>query len=129
MRNRKWLVFLVSVAVLGSAALAVQIASGGSGGNGREISLVPQPAGKAGAPGPGMRGVEIEGVPRGFPERKLLRVARAAVSVAGGGFVTEIERSDDPDEVWEVEVETDEGEIDVALNAKLARVPNRPYGG
>jgi hypothetical protein len=55
------------------------------------------------------------------------RVARAAVKAAGGGTATEVDRSDDPGEAYEVEVATDAGEVDVALDSKLRRVTNAPY--
>jgi uncharacterized membrane protein YkoI len=55
------------------------------------------------------------------------RVAKAAERIAGGGTATEVDRSDDPGEAYEVEVATAAGEVDVALDADLKRVPNRPY--
>jgi hypothetical protein len=47
--------------------------------------------------------------------------------VAGGGVVTDIDRSDDIDEAYEVEVVSDAGEIDIALNDRFERVPNLRY--
>lgn len=55
------------------------------------------------------------------------RVARAALRIAGGGTVTELSRSDDPGEAYEVEVQTDAGEVDIALDVNLNRVSNNPY--
>lgn len=55
------------------------------------------------------------------------RVARAALRITGGGTVTELGRSDDPGEAYEVEVQTDAGEVDVALDENLNRVVNNPY--
>lgn len=55
------------------------------------------------------------------------RVARAALRIAGGGTVTELSRSDDPGEAYEVEVQTDAGEIDIALDENFDRVSNNPY--
>ena len=55
------------------------------------------------------------------------RVARAALRITGGGTVTELGRSDDPGEAYEVEVQTDAGEVDIALDADLNRVSNNPY--
>lgn len=55
------------------------------------------------------------------------RVARAALRIAGGGTVTELGRSDDPGEAYEVEVQTEAGEIDIALDENLNRVSNNPY--
>lgn len=52
------------------------------------------------------------------------RVAAAAIEAAGGGTVIEAERSDDPGEAYEVEVMTDAGEVDIALDENLKRVSN-----
>lgn len=55
------------------------------------------------------------------------RVRRAALELAGGGTVTDVDRSDDLGEAYEVEVLTDVGEVDIALNRNLERVPNLRY--
>lgn len=69
--------------------------------------------------------VDADDVPLGKAEAD--RVAKAAVAAAGGGTVTEVSRSDDPGEAYEVEVLTDAGEVDVALDEQLKRVSNSPY--
>jgi hypothetical protein len=63
--------------------------------------------------------------PLGRAEAK--RVGAAAVAAVGGGTAVEIDRSDDPGEAYEVEVMTDRGEVDVALDDNLRRVENVPY--
>ena len=56
------------------------------------------------------------------------RVSKAALNIAGGGTVTDLDRSDDPGEAWEVEVTKDDGsELDVALDENLNRVENTSY--
>ena len=55
------------------------------------------------------------------------RVAAAAVDAAGGGTVTDLDRSDDPGEAWEVEVVREGVEIDIALDEQLNRVENSTY--
>jgi len=55
------------------------------------------------------------------------RVANAAIEAAGGGSVTDLDRSDDPGEAWEVEVVRDGVEIDIALDEQLNRVENSSY--
>jgi hypothetical protein len=56
------------------------------------------------------------------------RVSKAALDIAGGGAVTDLDRSDDPGEAWEVEVTLEDGsELDVALDENLNRVENQPY--
>ena len=49
---------------------------------------------------------------------EVRQVTDAAITAAGGGTVTDIDRSDDPGEAWEVEVLLDNGdEVDVELAA------------
>ena len=55
------------------------------------------------------------------------RVATAAIEAAGGGSVTDLDRSDDPGEAWEVEVTRDGVEMDIALDEQLNRVENSTY--
>lgn len=51
------------------------------------------------------------------------RVAAAATKAAGGGEAMEIEKADDPDEAYEVEVRLEDGgEVDVTLDADLGVV-------
>lgn len=69
----------------------------------------------------------VEGDERPLRTAEADRVARAALRIAGGGTVTELSRSDDPGEAYEVEVQTDAGEIDIALDESLNRVSNNPY--
>src|SRR5690349_5502292 len=74
-------------------------------------------------------------VPEGTPDPddvpispgELGRVAEAAERHVGGGRAVDVERSDDPGEAFEVEVWTERGEVDVALDEQLDRVPNAPY--
>lgn len=69
--------------------------------------------------------VEADDVALGRAE--AARVSKAALAIAGGGTITDIGRSDDPGEAYEVEVQTSAGEVDIALDDKLERVPNRSY--
>lgn len=55
------------------------------------------------------------------------RVTAAALRITGGGTITELDRSDDPGETYEVEVVKDGREIDLAFDASFRRVPNRRY--
>ncbi len=56
------------------------------------------------------------------------RVSKAALAIAGDGTLTDLDRSDDPGEAWEVEVTMDDGsELDVALDENLKRVENTSY--
>ena len=66
----------------------------------------------------------VEAGDRPLEKAELERVQRAALQVAGGGTVTDVDRSDDLGEAYEVEVQTDAGEVDVALDNRLERVPN-----
>jgi hypothetical protein len=69
--------------------------------------------------------LESDDAPLGRAETR--RVGAAAVAAAGGGTAIEVDRSDDPGEAYEVEVMTDRGEVDVALDDNLRRVENVPY--
>jgi len=69
--------------------------------------------------------VDDDDLPLGKAEAR--RVGEAAVKAAGGGTVTEVGRSDDPGETYEVEVLTERGEIDIALDQNLNRVQNLAY--
>jgi hypothetical protein len=60
-------------------------------------------------------------------EREIERASAAALEVAGGGQVSEVDRSDDAGEAFEVEVLTDTGEVDIALDENFERVPNLRY--
>jgi len=69
--------------------------------------------------------VDVDDVP--LSKNELDRAEAAALRIAGGGVVTDIDRSDDIEEAYEVEVVTDTGEIDIALNDRFERVPNLRY--
>ena len=69
--------------------------------------------------------VDVDDVP--LSKNELDRAEAAALRLAGGGVVTDIDRSDDIDEAYEVEVVTATGEIDIALNDRFERVPNLRY--
>ena len=56
-------------------------------------------------------------------DEEARQVTEAAIAAAGGGTVTDIDRSDDPGEAWEVEVLLDNGdEVDVELAADYSVV-------
>lgn len=55
------------------------------------------------------------------------KVAKAALDIAGGGTVTDLDRSDDPGEAWEIEITQGATEIDIALDENLDRVQNTSY--
>jgi hypothetical protein len=69
--------------------------------------------------------VDDDDLPLGKAEAQ--RVGKAAMKAAGGGTVVEIGRSDDPGEAYEVEVLTEQGEIDIALDQNLDRVKNLSF--
>lgn len=58
---------------------------------------------------------------------ELRRVQEAALRAAGGGMITEVDRSDDPGEAYEVEVVRNGFDTDVALDGALRRVRNASY--
>jgi hypothetical protein len=70
-------------------------------------------------------GIDPEDRRLGEPE--LERIRSAALAIAGPGTVTEVDRSDDLGEAYEVEIVTERGEVDVALDRNFERVPNLRY--
>jgi hypothetical protein len=69
--------------------------------------------------------VDADDVPLSSSE--LARAEAAALRIAGGGVVADIDRSDDLGEAYEVEVVGDAGDIDIALNDRFERVANLRY--
>jgi hypothetical protein len=126
---------VIAVAILGGALII-----NGGDDDGPEIATatVPvQPTGsiEAGATAPATtapQGVDLDDADPDPDDRPLgaaeaRRAGRAAVAAVGGGTVADVDRSDDPGEAYEVEVLTDRGEIDVALDHNLRRVQNVAY--
>jgi len=126
-----WIV-LVAMGLVAGVLAGVLIASGDGKDDERPVATV-----TADAPTTGTTGAttgsspdtttpaDPDDVALGTAERR--RVERAALAITGGGTVTEVDRSDDPGESYEVEVLTDQGEIDVALDQDLRRVDNERY--
>lgn len=73
----------------------------------------------------GIRAIDADDEPTSRAELK--RVKDASLTIVGGGVVTDVDRSDDLGEAYEVEVLTQAGEVDVALDRNLDRVPNLRY--
>jgi hypothetical protein len=113
---------------LAAAIAALGIIAGATidGGDDDAVVTVPAPIGSPVADdGPATEAtIEAED---GIGTAEARRVGAAAVAAAGGGTVVEISRSDDPGETYEVEVITDRGEIDIALDDNLKRVANEAY--
>jgi hypothetical protein len=140
MSNLKTLA-LIAIPVLVVAALLGGVAAGAL--NEREDTLttvIPAtetvPAPQAGATTDGTATTSVkDAADAGVVDRddrplrpaELDRVSRAALTIAGGGTVSDVDRSDDLGEAYEVEVQTDAGEVDIALDGGLARVPNLRY--
>lgn len=138
----KKLVALIAVgivAALGGAAIA-QAVDGDDDDETTEAVIMSQPDVAADASGPSgsnsapvdddgfdqaQQTVDADDQPIAPNEAK--RVATAAIEAAGGGSVTDLDRSDDPGEAWEVEVTRDGVEMDIALDEQLNRVENSTY--
>jgi hypothetical protein len=72
--------------------------------------------------------LEVDGDDQPLTATETDRVAAAAELIAGAGAtVVEVDRSDDLGEAYEVEVMTPQGELDIALDERLGRVPNLRY--
>jgi hypothetical protein len=113
------------------AAVAALVVAAGAGAltfaaltGERELEVVTLGGGDA-PPAPGGEPVEADERPL-FPEEQR-RARAAALEVTGGGTVSELDRSDDPGEAYEVEVIKDGREHDVALDLDFEPVPNRRY--
>ena len=61
---------------------------------------------------------------RPMTNAEVERVSNAALEFAGDGTISDVDRSDDLGEAYEVEVVTDAGELDIALDEELNRVRN-----
>lgn len=116
----------LGVAALGGALIATAAGDDDDDATTTFVTAPPPEAPRAGArPEMGDSTVDVDDVPIGRAEAR--RAADAAVAAVGGGHVTDVSRSDDPGETYEVEVLTDRGEIDVALDQNLNRVRNYAY--
>jgi hypothetical protein len=121
--KRSVLIALAAVLAVGLVAGGAAIAASGDEDEGVLIEAVPTT---------GQDVVEVEAEddavadPEDVPltQREIDQASSAALDLAGGGTVTEVDRSDDLGEAFEVEVLTDRGEIDVALSSEFERVPN-----
>lgn len=126
---------VIVVAILGGALILGE----SDGDDEAEVATVTVPAQPTGAMAAGAgaaaaapQGVDPDAADPDPDDRPLgpaeaRRAGRAALAAVGGGTVAEVDRSDDPGEAYEVEVLTDRGEIDVALDHNLKRVPNAAY--
>lgn len=126
---------VIAVAILGGAL----ILGDGDDDDEAEIATVTVPvqptgtmaagASEAAAVAPGVDSDDADPDPddRPLSPAEAGRAGRAALAAVGGGTVADVDRSDDPGEAYEVEILTDGGEIDVALDHNLKRVPNAAY--
>jgi hypothetical protein len=115
---------LVACGLLGAIAAGVLYADDDDD---EPVATVPVYTDEAGAaPDAADQGV-VDSDDRPLTNAELRRVQRAALAIVGAGAVADVDRSDDLGEAYEVEVLTDRGEIDVALDRNLKRVPNQPY--
>lgn len=124
-------VALVAI-VLAAGAFGALIASGGDSDDADPITLsgpaASTPTAKqtpAAAQASPTEHVDADDVP--IPAAEIKAIEAAALKFADGGSVTEIDRSDDVGEAFEVEVMTNAGEVDVALDDNLERVTNLRY--
>ncbi|KAB2860704.1 MAG: hypothetical protein F9K43_22435 [Bauldia sp.] len=126
---------VIAVAILGGALI---LGGDGDDDDGSEVATVTLPVqptgmmeagGEAATAPQGVDPDEADPDPDDQPlgKAEANRAGRAAVAAVGGGTVVEVDRSDDPGEAYEVEILTDRGEIDVALDHNLKRVPNAAY--
>jgi hypothetical protein len=121
---------IVAAALVLGGLVGVLITTGDDGGEETgvtppETAALPAAERSSAAPTATAPQLDTDDAPLGRTEAR--RAGAAAVAAVGGGTAVEIDRSDDPGEAYEVEVMTDRGEIDVALDDNLRRVDNVPY--
>lgn len=124
---RIWVVIVAVVAALAAGFLAGVLVLGGGDDGERVVRLDHERAGSV-APAPNEGSLSIEDDGRPISNDEVRRIVKAATAVMKGGRVSEIERSDDPGEAFEVEVVGRNIEIDVALDEDLNRVTNQRFG-
>lgn len=110
---------VLSLVVVGGALAVVSL---GRDGPREVVTLQPDPAPRA--PMPEVAVERDEGAL--WPEEER-RARAAALRVTSGGAVSEVDRSDDPGEAYEVEVIKDGREFDIALDLDFRQVRNRRY--
>lgn len=129
---------VIAALVIGVAILGTALIVGDGDDDGPEIATATVPVQSSDAmattvPAPVVtQGVDADDADPDPDDRPLgaaeaRRAGQAAVAAIGGGTVTDVDRSDDPGEAYEVEILTDGGEIDVALDHNLKRVKNVAY--
>jgi hypothetical protein len=116
------------LAVIGVIAALALLTAGGvaiAGGIGDDDTDSPLTAATTPATTPA---VDPDADDRPLTAAETDRVAAAAKRIAGAdATVVEVDRSDDLGEAYEVEVLTPQGELDIALDERLERVPNLRY--
>lgn len=123
---RTWAIVAAIAAALTAGFLVGLMVLGGSGDGERVVRLNHEPAGSE-VPVPAEGSISIEDEGRPISNDEVRRIIKAATAVMKGGRVSEIERSDDPGEAFEVEVVGRNTEIDVALDEDLNRVTNQRF--
>lgn len=71
--------------------------------------------------------VGIDEDDRPLSDKEIRRASAAALAIVGTGSISEIDRSDDLGEAYEVEVRDGPTEYDIALDAEFRQVPNLRY--
>jgi hypothetical protein len=118
-------VALVALAVAAGAGALVVVALA-AGERPAVIQLQSGSAAPTATPAPGS-GEPAEPDDRPLWPEEARQARRAALTMTGGGTVSELDRSDDPGEAYEVEVIREGREYDVALDLDFHPVPNRRY--
>ena len=126
MSKRTWMVIGAVVLALAAGFVIGQTVLGDDDDDERVVRIstdsTDSPAGT-----PAETSLSVDDSGETITDEEIKAISRAASDAVGGGEVTDIERSDDPGEAFEVEVVKDGQEIDVALDDQLNRVPNQRF--
>lgn len=114
------------IVALGAGFLIGQTVLGGDDDDDRIVRISTEPTGASGGDATEHE-LSIDDDGQTISDEEIEAIRLAATKATGGGDVTDIERSDDPGEAFEVEVLKGGQEIDVALDERLNRVPNQRF--
>ena len=126
MSRRTWMVLAAVVIALVAGFFIGREVVGDDDDDERVVRISTEDPAPAGG-GPTGQSLSVDDDGQTITDDEIRAIGEAATKAVGGGQVSDIERSDDPGEAFEVEVVVDGQEVDVALDENLKRVPNQRF--